>query len=130
MQPIAPQMSATLLSDFCIFAELTGLENAKNVVLTTTMWDMFGHTDAASKWEQRWRDDPWNDMIDNGAAVERLPFNNSDSTWSIVDKIVNKSHQKPVLLFQQEMVDRRKPLEATCAGKALRQKLDRATMQV
>ena len=130
MQRIDAQVSATSLWNFCIFAELTGLGSAKNVVLATTMWDMLGHmADATSKWEQRWKDKYWNVMIGNGATVERF-LNDSDTTWSIVDKIVKKGDRKAVLLFQQEIVDRRQPLEATCAGKALRQKLDRASMQV
>jgi hypothetical protein len=76
--------------------------------------------------EKGLKEEYWNFMIYHGATVERF-LNTSDSAWSIIDNVVkrNKNDQKAVLLFQQEMIDQKKSLSATSAGRALSRDLDR-----
>jgi len=113
-------MSATPHRHLFMFTKLTGPGSAKNVVLATTMWDALGTKFDAigTNREQGLKKEYWNVMIDHGAGVERF-LNTAESAWSIVDKIVAKSDKKTVLLFQEEKVDRKQPLLATGAGKAL-----------
>ena len=118
-------MSATPHRNLLMFAELTGPGSAKNVVLVTTMWDIFGSKiSSGNKREHDLKKEYWNVMIHHGAAVERF-LNDSYSAWSIVDNIVNGNDQKAVLLFQEETVDQKRPLLATAAGKALFLDIDR-----
>jgi len=104
-----------------MFAELIGPKSAKNAVLTTTMWDkLHPRIGDGDKREKQWKEKYWNVMIHHGAAVERF-LNTSDSAWSIIDNIVDRSKndQKAVLRFQAERVDQKKPLQATGASEAL-----------
>jgi hypothetical protein len=102
-----------------MFGELTGRKGTKNVVLATTMWDkLHPQLDDGGKREKDLKKKYWNVMIRNGAAVERF-LNTSDSAWSIVDNVVDRSSPKAPLLFQKERVDQGKYVEDTSAGEAL-----------
>ena len=117
-------MAATPHRNLIMFSELTGCRGAKNVVLATTMWDrLYPTLDDGFKQEKGLKAKYWKAMIRNGATVDRF-LNTSDSAWSIVDKIVNKSNHKGVLLFQEERVDQKKRLKDTSAGEALDLNLD------
>jgi hypothetical protein len=121
-------MGSTPHRNLLMFAELTGPRSAKNVVLATTMWDKLNPKFKNDGIEQETdlKQNYWNVMIHHGAAVERF-LNNSDSAWNIIDNIVNRNEfdQKAVLQFQEESVDRKQPLQATGAGRALHLGLDR-----
>ena len=111
-------MSATPHRHLLMFAELTGPKSAKNVVLATTMWDKL-HPEIVDEGSKRENDlkEYWKDMLDHGAAIERF-LNTSDSTWDIIDNVI-KNDRKAVLLLQEELVDQKKHLLATSAGRAL-----------
>jgi len=121
------RMSATPHRNLLMFEELTGPRSAKNVVLATTMWDkLHPQFDDGNKRVKGLEEKYWNVMIHHGATVERF-LNTSDSAWSMIDNVVkrNKHEQKAVLLIQEETVDRKQPLLATAAGKALFLDFDR-----
>jgi hypothetical protein len=118
-------MSATPHRNLLMFAELTGCKGTKNVFLATTMWDrLHPKLDNGSKREEGLKKEYWNVMIHHGARVERF-LNTSDSAWSIVDSVVNRSGPKAALLFQKERVDQGKYVEDTSAGEALELELGR-----
>jgi hypothetical protein len=114
-------MTETPHRNLLMFAELTGPQSAKNVVLVTTMWDTlkpeFGDP---SEREKSLKEEYWNVMIDHGAAVERF-LNTSDSAWNIIDNVINRNKhaQKIPLTFQEESIDQKKGLKETGAGRAL-----------
>jgi len=101
-----------------MFKELTGSTSAENVALTTTMWDKLSEFDDGDEREKGLKVEYWKAMIDEGAAVERFR-NTSESAWSIVDNMVNKSVPKAPLLFQKERVDQNKKFANTSAMRAL-----------
>jgi len=83
-----------------LFSELVGFGGAKNLLLTTTMWDKLNpKLDDRNAREMRLKEKIGNDMIDYGAAVlvERF-LNTSDSAWKIIDKIVNENDKKSFML--------------------------------
>jgi hypothetical protein len=116
-------MSAAPLRNLHMFEELTGSRSAKNIVLATTMWDKLFEDDNGDKREKDLKEEYWNAMIDEGAAVERF-LNTSDSAWSIVDNMVKKSVPKAALLFQEERVEQKKNFAKTSARQALNQRPD------
>ena len=56
-------------------------------------------------------------MINYGASTARFS-NTADSAWKIVD-IILKHHETEVLLLQEEIVDLKRSLNETQAGKTL-----------
>ena len=118
-------MSATPHRNLLMFGELTGRKGTKSVVLATTMWDrLHPELDDGNKQEEGLKKQYWKVMIRNGAAVDRF-LNTSDSAWSIVNNVVNRSGPKAALLFQRERVDQGKYVEDTSAGEALELDLGR-----
>ena len=118
-------MSSTPHRNLLMFGELTGCKDTKNVVLATTMWDRLHPTlDNGSKREKDLKKKYWKVMLRNGAGVDRF-LNTSDSAWSIINNVVNRSGPKAALLFQKERVDQGKDVEDTSAGEALKLDLGR-----
>ena len=107
-----------------MFGELCGDQAVKKVVLVTTMWDR-GKTDEQTH-NQRERDlfdNYWKTMINYGASTARF-LNSADSAWKIIDPIL-KHHETEVLLLQEELVDLKRALNETQAGKTLYSDLQR-----
>ena len=101
-----------------MFGELCGDQAVKKVVLVTTMWDE-GETDPQTH-NQRERalfDTYWKKMINYGASTARF-LNSPDSAWKIIDPFLRK-HETEVLLLQEELVDLKRALNETQAGKNL-----------
>ena len=72
-----------------MFAELTGPRSAKDIILTTTMWDKLNPKfDDGGKWKKILKKEYWNAMIHYGTAIEHF-LNSSDSAWSIISNVVN-----------------------------------------
>ena len=102
-----------------MFGELCGDQAVKKVVLVTTMWDR-GTTDHQQTHNQRENElfqKYWKTMIGHGASTARFS-NSADSAWKIVD-IILKKHETEVLLLQEELVDLKRALNETQAGKTL-----------
>ena len=107
-----------------MFGELCGDQAVKKVVLVTTMWDK-DKTDP-QKHNQRERelfDNYWKTMINYGASTARF-LNSPESAWKIIDPIL-KQHETEVLLLQEELVDLKRALNETQAGKTLYSDLQR-----
>jgi hypothetical protein len=111
-------MSGTPHRNLRMFGELCGDQAAKKVVLVTTMWDKV-QQDMGARRENELIANYWKKMIDYGASTARFS-NSADSAWGIIDPSILKLKQ-PVteVLLLQELVDHKKPLNETKAGKAL-----------
>jgi hypothetical protein len=109
-----------------MFGELCGDQAMRKVVLVTTMWDKGYTTDHQKLHEQRENElfeRHWKTMIDHGALTARFS-NSADSAWEIID-IILKQHENEVLLLQEELVDLKRALNETQAGKMLYSDLQR-----
>ena len=107
-----------------MFGEICGDRAVNNVVLVTTMWDK-DKTDP-QEYIQRERelfDNHWKTMINYGASTARF-LNSQDSAWRIIDPIL-KQQETEVLLLQEELVDLKRTLNETQAGKTLYSDLQR-----
>ena len=105
-----------------MFGELCGDQAVKKVVLATTMWDKV-QQDTGIRREKELFDNYWKTMINYGASTARFS-NTTDSAWKIVD-IILKQHETEVLLLQEEIVDLKRALNETQAGKTLYSDLQR-----
>jgi len=65
----------------------------------------------------------WKTMINLGASTSRFT-NSANSAWNIID-IILKQHEAEVLLLQEELVDLKRALNETQAGKSLYSDLQR-----
>ena len=99
-----------------MFGELCGDQAVKKVVLVTTMWDKVQH-DTGIRREKELIENYWKTMVNYGASTARSS-NSTESAWKIVD-IILKQHEAEVLLLQEEIVDLKKALNETEAGKTL-----------
>ena len=99
-----------------MFGELCGDQAVKKVVLITTMWDKV-QQDTGVRREEELFHNYWKTMIGFGASTARF-LNSADSAWKIIDLIL-KQHETEVLLLQEELVDLKRTLNETQAGKTL-----------
>ena len=117
------RMDSVPYRNLCMFRELCGDQAMKKVVLVTTMWNK-GQTDSTLNLRERSLfNNYWKEMIDNGASTARF-LNSPDSAWKIIDPIL-KQHETEVLLVQEELVDLKRTLNETQAGKTLYSYLQR-----
>ena len=111
-----------------MFGELCGDQAVKKVVLVTTMWDKVKkdpakHQDTYNQRENQLFHNYWKTMRDHGASIARFS-NSAESAWQIIDTIL-KPHEAEVLLLQEEIVDLKRALNETHAGKILYSDLQR-----
>jgi gas vesicle protein len=119
-------MRESHLHNIRIFEAICGDQALKKAVLVTTMWDK-GKTLADPQTHnkrERWLfDNYWKRMINYGASTARF-LNSSDSAWKIIDLIL-QHHETEVLLLQEELVDLKRSLNETQAGKTIYSDLQR-----
>jgi len=100
--------------NFGMFREFCGDSALKNVVLTTTMWDLVPLPIGESL-ENKLSSMCFNEAIEKGAQIVRH-YNTPQSAHDVIRTIVK--HPPVVLQIQQEMVERGKAVNETEAGKA------------
>ena len=115
-------MAGTPHRNLRMFGELCGDQAVKKVVFVTTMWDKV-QRDIGARRENELFENYWKTMINYGASTARFS-NSADSAWKIVD-IILKQHETEVLLLQEEIVDLKRALSETQAGKTLYSDLQR-----
>ncbi|KAL7272119.1 hypothetical protein RUND412_005089 [Rhizina undulata] len=109
-----PRMAGSALRNLRMFQKLCGEQTMKNIVLTSTHWDVVGNDVAvARETELRETDGFWKSMINLGAQVARF---NGDAECG--RNIVRILHDKPpvALAVQTQLVDEGKPLPVTDAA--------------
>ena len=116
------RMAGTPHRSFRTFGELCGDQAVKNVVLVTTMWDKV-QRDTGVRRENELFENYWKTMINYGASTARFS-NSADSAWKIIDPIL-KQRESEVLLLQEELVDLKRAVSETQAGKTLYSDLQR-----
>ena len=116
------RMAGTPHRNLRMFGELCGDQAVKKVVLVTTMWDKV-QRDTGVRRENELVENYWKTMINYGASTARFS-NSADSAWKIVE-IILKHHETEVLLLQEEIVDLKRSLNETQAGKTLYSDLQR-----
>jgi len=102
---------------FTVFKRLCGNDAASNVVLVTTKWAQVDESVGRER-EQELAELYWKQMLDRGSRVDRFKHS-YESAWDIIAPIVEKD-ALDYIQIQRELVDLRKRLPDTDAGRALR----------
>ncbi|KAG6856637.1 hypothetical protein H0H87_002227 [Tephrocybe sp. NHM501043] len=114
-----PRMMGAPRRNLEMFRELCGEKAIRNVVLATTKWEEVS-LDLGERREQQLRDNYWKYMLKLGSQMLRFRGqHDTKSAWEIVDRILNHV-SVDALQIQEEMVDLRRILPETGAGRALR----------
>lgn len=114
-----PRMQGSAMKNLFMFKKLCGTEGLKNVILATTMWENVIKEDGHRR-EVELRDTPnyWKDMIEKHGSHMVRHHNSGDSARRIIDSLLQSA--KPITYaIQNEMVNQRKDLDQTSAGKEL-----------
>jgi hypothetical protein len=107
-------MAGTPLKNLRMFRELCGKKALENIILVTTMWDEV-EENVGTEREKELRGKYWKAMIDQGSATARYQ-GTLESAWDIVEHFTT---QRQAVLLQKEMVDLKKQLPETNAGREL-----------
>ncbi|GAW24134.1 hypothetical protein ANO14919_137150 [Xylariales sp. No.14919] len=117
-------MQGSAKRNLLTFKELCGEKALSKVILATTMWDRVAETEGARR-EKELQDRPefWRWMISKGSSCHRLD-NTAESKKRIVHLLAD--HDEPVATdIQTQLVDERRRLDQTSAGRELRSELIR-----
>jgi hypothetical protein len=123
-------MANTPLKNLKMFKKLCGEDFFERVVLVTTMWPATmsdpaadqgyyqGEMRSCEERENELETVYWSDMINHGSKTWRFT-NSKESTWDIIDYIIDIESQKRCVRIQEEMVAQGKKLPNTDAGRQL-----------
>ena len=107
-----------------LFKKLCGDKALQYVVLSTTKWSRLSSDKLGVEREKQLREIFWKDMLRNGSSIMR--FNGTaESAQKIVGNILRKRSSDVTLRIQEELVDLKKYLPQTEAGKTLYDDLQR-----
>lgn len=115
--------------DYELFRELCGKRASTLVTMATTHWDIaeLEATGVGITRENEFRTKFWSDILNAGASLERIQDYGSDPK-RIINGILAKAQEKEVrkmeLQIQEELVDKKKRIPETEAGKKLRYTLE------
>jgi len=111
------QRISTVLNSLC------GNAAMKNLMLCATMWDRVPEDEGNNRFDELCQIGVWKDMIANGAGTAVISNKGSDAKTK-AEKIVSdliKNAQPVELAIQDEMINRKRILTETKAGKILEQ---------
>ena len=121
------RMSGSVCKNLDMFGRLCGDKAASRVRLVTTMWDKARDRNAAENRVPQLEGNFWKPLIDQGAR--HLRFDNTPkSAWDIINGLTGETvtvETDSALLLQEELVDAKKKLNETDAGKALYSQFER-----
>ena len=111
------RMAGTAIRNLEMFKKLCGNDALVNVVLGTTKWGEL-RPEVGQKREKQLAESFWKDMIQCGSIIMQVHHDASSSAWRIVHHILANT---PIdfVLIQDELVEHRKALSQTAAGKML-----------
>lgn len=119
------RMYGSSLRNLKMFRQLCGDPSLKNVVMTTSGWDLMTTPDQLAKAEIKETDltsnpEFWQPMLDKGCRVARF-HNDKKSALEIISSVIP---DKPVVLkIQHELVDKQMNLVDTAAGVTVNEEL-------
>lgn len=107
-------MFGTALKNLKLFQKVCGKDALNNVYLTTTMWDEVEPSVGEKRAEEL--RSYWGTMIAQGSQMARFKLDDG-SAKQLIQQIVARDAPRKALLIQREMVDMKKKLKQTTAGR-------------
>ena len=120
-------MGGTPQRNLCMFGKLCGDEPAKKVVFVTTMWDKIS-AEVGGKREKE-LETFLKPMLDLDAVQTRFD-NRLTSAWRIVNLVLTELSPNMPMLLQEELVDLKRPLNETQAGRTIHDNAQKLLAQV
>ncbi|CAA7261007.1 unnamed protein product [Cyclocybe aegerita] len=112
------RMGGTPHRNLRMFGELCGENAAGRVALVTTMWDKLKEIKVGDSRENELRTNYWKTMIEKNATTHRFRNNRADAL-NIVMHLLQKQSDTEAVLLQEELVDFKRRLNETQAGRTL-----------
>ena len=118
------RVTGTALKNQNLFKKLCGDDALQYIVPVTTKWSRLASADSGPRRETELKDIFWKDMLPNGSSITRFE-DTAESAKTVVCGILSKRSINVTLRIQEELVDLRKYLPQTDAGKTLYDDLQR-----
>jgi hypothetical protein len=112
------------LESLNIFQKLCGKDALKRVVLCTTKWSDTYQEDGERRVDQL-KENSWKEMMESGSTVRKFE-DSQKSAWDVIVPIVEEDRigKMDALQIQEELVEAKKLIPNTEAGRQLRYTLD------
>ncbi|KAF7983344.1 hypothetical protein HWV62_22309 [Athelia sp. TMB] len=109
------RMNGTHMSSLRMLKTICG-NNMSGITIITSMWNIIKDVEACEKREAELKSNWWKEYIQRGCLIERFYANDSTSARRIIKDML----QGPGLTLQltKEIVDEKKPLSQTTAGRS------------
>ena len=120
-------MGATRLKNLQQFQDLCGEKGFRNIVLTTTMWDLVDQETGETR-EGELRDNFWEEMITRGSTIARFK-RTRDSAFQVIKPLLDAANDRHQLLLQKEVLNIELELSTTPSGQKLRPRLQAMAIQ-
>ena len=111
------RMAGTPLKNLRMFEELCGKNAFHNVILTTTMWDEVDEETGEER-ERELKTKYWRKMLERGSTTKRF-LRTRESAFDVIEPLIEAANHRRSVLLQDELVDMRKSLPETSAGREL-----------
>jgi hypothetical protein len=121
------RMGRTPLKNLRQFEDLCGEKGFRNIVLTTTMWDVVDKETGEAR-EGELRDKFWGGMITRGSTITRFE-GTRNSAFQVIKPLLDTANDRNQLLLQKEVLDIELKLCTTPAGQKIRPRLQTMTRQ-
>ena len=110
-------MAGTPLKNLRMFEELCGKNAFHNVILTTTMWDEVDEETGEER-ERELKIQYWRKMLELGSTTRRF-LRTRESAFDVIEPLIEAANCRRSVLLQDELVNMRRSLPATSAGREL-----------
>jgi hypothetical protein len=115
------RMQGSARKNLFMFKKLCGPQALQNVILVTTMWELVNPAEGEKRENQLIKTPEfWGWMMDQGSQVQRH-YNTRESAMRLLEIFVacRETHAPVALDIQREIVDGKKNLDQTSAGREL-----------
>ena len=109
------RMAGTPLMHVRMFEKLCGENAFHNVILTTTMWDEV-EEEIGEERERELKTKYWRKMMERNSKTRRF-LRTRESAFDIIEPLIEAANNRSSVLLQEELVDMRKSLPETAAGR-------------
>ena len=118
------RMLGSTLKNLDVFQKLCGKDALKRVVLCTTKWSDIYQEDGERRTEQL-KGNYWKEMTEGGSTVRKFE-DSQKSAWDVIAPIIegDRIGKMDALQIQEELVEAKKLIPDTEAGRQLRYSLD------
>jgi len=119
------RMLESTLKTLDVFRKLCGKGALKRVVLCTTKWSDIYQEEEGERRTKQLKEIYWKEMIEGGSTVHRFE-DSQKAAWDVIAPIIEEDRigKMDALQIQEELVEAKKLIPETEAGRQLRYSLD------